>query len=200
VGAAIEAFRSCAQAGRRTGERQPTAAALESAARLLAPRDIRAALQCLEDAMAYLGAIELDHTRDERGARHRDFLVAEARTLGLRHVVERIEAETLSEPDAEELLPLVQDAAESGVRELWALLDDPRDGDARDEFVAALETALKPLTLTIAVLVGDPGTAAQWQAAFAASCERWGFPEFARTAGENAEYFASGAVDESADE
>jgi tetratricopeptide (TPR) repeat protein len=193
VDAAIEAYRASAKAGRRAGEQQPTAAALESAARLLAPSDLRAALRCLEDAAEYLRDIDLDDAPD--GARYRDFLAAEARTLGIKHVVARIEEETISEQDAEDLLPIAQDAAEAGARELWALLDDPRDGDARAEFVTALESALKPLTLTVAVLAGDPGAAAQWQAAFAASCERWGFPEFARTAHENAAYFASHAED-----
>jgi tetratricopeptide (TPR) repeat protein len=201
VDAAIEAYRASARAGRRVGEQQPTAAALESAARLLAPTDIRAALKCLDDATTYLREIDLDveDAQESTSARYRDFLAAEARTLGIKHVVERIEEQTMSEDDAEELLPIAQDAAEAGARELWAMLDDPHDGDAREEFVTALESALKPLTLTVAVLVGDPGAAAEWQAAFAAGCERWGFPQFARTARENAEYFASHVGDEDED-
>ncbi len=190
VAAAIEAYRASAQEGSRAGERQPTAAALESAARLLAPTDIRAALQCVEDAIAYLNGID-----EADDGRQRDFLIAEARTLGLKHVVTRIEAETLTDQDIEELLPIAQQAAQTGARELWALLDDPHDGDARAEFVASLESALKSLTLTMAVLGEDPGAAAQWQDVFASGCERWGFPDHARTARENAAYFASRAQD-----
>lgn len=191
VEAAIETYRACAQEGRRAGERQLTIVALESAARLLAPIDIRATLQCLEDAIAHVREAD-----DADGARYRDFLVAEAHALGFKHVMERIETGTLPEADTAELLPRTQQAAEAGARELWAMLDDPREGDARDEFVAALESALKPLTLSIAAVGGHPGAAAQWQEAFAAGCERWGFPEYARTARENAAYFADRARDQ----
>lgn len=214
--AALSAYRQAAEAGRLTSDYQPTTAALESAARLLAPTDITAALEQLDDAVAHLRACDPggtdSHSTDSNGtdpsgdgfgrdpARHRDFLIAEARTLGLKHVVKRIEMQTLSMEDAEELLPAVREAAEAGARGLWSLLDDPRDGDARERFVAALEAALKTLSLAVAVLGEDADGAARWQASFAQDCERWGFAEYARTARENAEYFASRALFEETDE
>jgi hypothetical protein len=115
-------------------------------------------------------------------------------------VVKRIEMQNLPEQEAEELLPAAQEAAEGGARELWSLLEHPQDGDARDEFVAALEAALKTLSLAIAVLGENATGAAQWQLAFAEGCERWGYAEYARTARENAEYFASRAQLVDADE
>jgi hypothetical protein len=108
-------------------------------------------------------------------------------------VVKRIEMQTLPEEEAEELLPAAQQAAEGGARDLWSLLEHPQEGDAREEFVEALEAALKTLSLAVAVLRENPGGAAQWQLAFAEGCDRWGYPEYARTARENAEFFASRA-------
>jgi hypothetical protein len=195
--AALEAYRTAALVGRPAAGHQPTTAALESVARLLAPTDIKAALGQLDDAIAHLRACDQD---DSTTARYRDFLIAQARTLGLSHVVKRIEMQNLPEQEAEELLPAAQEAAEGGARELWSLLEHPQHGDARDEFVAALEAALKTLSLAIAVLGENATGAAQWQLAFAEGCERWGYAEYARTARENAEYFASRAQLVDADE
>ncbi|HZU56362.1 MAG TPA: hypothetical protein VFA06_10885 [Actinocrinis sp.] len=188
--AALEAYRDAARAGRPAAGHQPTTAALESVARLLAPTDIKAALEQLDDVIAHLRACDED---DSETRRYRDFLIAQARTLRLKHVVKRIEMQTLSEQEAAELLPPAQEAAEAGARELWSLLEHPQDGDAREEYVAALESGLKTLSLAIAVLGENPASASRWQLAFAEGCERWGYPEYARTARENAEYFASRA-------
>ncbi|MGH6654050.1 MAG: hypothetical protein ACRDVE_02460, partial [Actinocrinis sp.] len=186
--AALAAYQGSADASRRAGGCQPAVAALESAARVVAPTDIRAALRYLDEATAHLRGLD-----DPDSARHRGFLVAEARTLGLKYLVDRIETETISDGDVEDLLPAAQDEAEAGTREMWALLDAPREGlpdDERGDLVVALESALKPLTLAIAVLRHSPQAAAQWHFAFADGCERWGFPDFAGTARENGRYFA----------
>jgi hypothetical protein len=189
--AALEAYRAAVDASRRAAVHQPAVAALESAARLLAPTDIRAALGSLDEAMAHLRAIE-----DPDASRRRDFLIAEARTLGLKYLLERIEKDPIPDEEAAELFPPAREAAEAGIRELWALLDGPQDGDERDEFVQALETALRPLTLAALVFEEDAPAAARWHSAFAEGCERWGFPDYVRTARENAEYFAGRAQEE----
>ncbi|HXR73365.1 hypothetical protein [Actinocrinis sp.] len=195
--AALEAYRESARDGRSSAGHQPTTAALESVARLLAATDIKAALEQLDEAVAHLRACAED---DSTAERYRDFLIARARTLRLKHVVKRIEMQTLSQEETEELLPEAQRAAEAGARDLWSLLEHPQEGDAREEFVAALEAALKTLSLAIAVLGENAAGASQWQLAFAEGCERWGYPEFARTARENAEFFASRAQLDDADE
>ena len=186
--AALAAYLAAAEATRRASAHQPAVAALESAAELLAPTDLKAALRCVEDAMAHLRAID-----DPDAQRYRDFLVAEARTLGLRFLVRRIETESIAQRETDELLPAAQREAEAGVRELWALLEQPNEADSRAEFVAALEAALKSLSLTVAVIRGDPASAARWQYAFAEACERWELPAHAHTARENGDYFAGRA-------
>ncbi|HEU5355657.1 MAG TPA: hypothetical protein VFU65_14395 [Actinocrinis sp.] len=188
--AALAAYQEAARAGRPAAGHQPATSALESVARLLAPTDIKTALEQLDEVVAHLRACDAD---DSDTARYRDFLIAQARTLRLKHVVKRIEMQTLSEEEAEELLPAAQEAAEAGARDLWSLLEHPREGDAREEFVVALEAALKTLSLAIAVLGENPASAARWQLAFAEGCDSWGYPEYARTARENAEFFASRA-------
>ncbi len=189
--AALLAYERSAAASRRAGGYQPAVASLESAARVAAPTDIRAAFRYLDEAVARLREVDDPATERQRG-----FLIGEARTLGLKYLVKRIETETIPDQDVAELLPSAQEAAEAGTREMWALLDAPRDGGERRDFAVTLESALKPLTLAIAVLRQSPQAAAQWHFAFAEACDRWGLPEFAGTARENGEYFAGVARDE----
>ncbi len=181
--AAVRCFVAAADASREAGNADPRFAALKHAARVIAPADIEAAFDYLDRA-----AVAASEIGEPELARRVRFLMAEAGSLKLNFLVAQIEAKTISDERADALLPQARAAAESALAELRALLDTPDPADDREEFVTAMERALKPLTLVMLVIAGEPVTAAQAQAAFAADCERWGFPQFAQVAERNARY------------
>jgi len=150
---------------------------------VVAPSDIEAAFRYLDQSEAAAGEIA------EPGlARRVRYLMAEARSLKLKYLVARVEAETVSEEQVDALMPPARAAAETALADLRELLETPDPADAREEYVTAMERVLKPLTLVQMVLDGDPEAAAHAQSAFAADCGRWGFPQFAQVALNNARY------------
>lgn len=180
---AVHCFALAADSSREAGNADPRVVALKHAARVIAPTDIEAAFRYLDQSEAAAGEIA-----EPELARRVRYLKAEARSLKLKYLVARIEAETVSEEQLGALMPPARGAAESALADLRQLLDTPDPADAREEYVTAMERALKPLTLVQMVIDGDPAAAVLAQSAFAADCERWGFPQFAQAAGTNARY------------
>jgi hypothetical protein len=180
---AVHCFALAAESSREAGNADPRVIALKHAARVAAPTDIEAAFRYLDQSEA--AAREITEPALARRIR---YLMAEARSLKLKYLVARVEAETVSEEQLDALMPGARAAAETALADLHDLLDSPDPGDAREEYVTAMERALKPLTLVRMVMDGDPVAAARTQSAFAADCARWGFPEFAQVAEDNARY------------
>jgi hypothetical protein len=181
--AAVRSFIAAADASREAGNADPRYVALKHAARVIAPTNIEAAFDYLDRAAA--AAAEIAEPELARRVR---YLMAEAASLKLNFLVAQIEAKAIPDERADALLPPARSAAENALGELRALLDTPDPADDREEYVTAMERALKPLTLVMLVIAGEPVTAAQLQASFAADCERWGFPQFAQVAESNARY------------
>jgi hypothetical protein len=182
-GHAVRCFAAAAEASREAGNADPRVAALKHAARLSAPTDIEAAFGYLDQSE--VAALEIAEPALARRVR---YLAAEARSLKLKYLVARIEADTLPDEQVGALLPPARAAAESALADLRELLDTPDPADGREDYVTAMERALGPLTVVLMIIARDPAAAAQAQSSFAADCERWGFPEFARAAAKNARY------------
>ena len=180
---AVHCFALAAESSREAGNADPRVIALKHAARVIAPNDIEAAFRYLDQSEAAAGEIA-----EPELARRVRYLMAEARSLKLKYLVARIEAETVSEGQLDALMPSARAAAETALAELHELLEAPDPADAREDYVAAMERVLKPLTLVQMVIDGDPAAAARSQSDFAADCERWGFPQFAEIAVNNARY------------
>ncbi|HEU5333105.1 MAG TPA: hypothetical protein VFU73_10080 [Actinocrinis sp.] len=180
---AVHCFVLAAESSREAGNADPRVIALKHAARVVAPTDIEAAFRHLDQSEAAAGEI----TEPELARRVR-YLMAEARSLKLKYLVARVEAETVSEEHVDALMPSARAAAESALAELRELLETPDPTDAREDYVTAMERVLKPLTLVQMVIDADPAAAARAQSAFAADCERWGFAQFAEVAANNARY------------
>ncbi|HEX4790634.1 MAG TPA: hypothetical protein VH372_19390, partial [Actinospica sp.] len=198
----VEAVRIAAAAERL----EPHYAALLHAAELSAPRDPKAAMALLDDAVAlldrFIGAqlaedtermaqearwAVQDGTEPDTGKPRPDPVNAAKRALAQATKIRLlIEPEPAAEDALEQLLPEAYQAAVEGTDALAALVratsgDDPR----RLELTARLETALGWVA-TVQGGMGDAAGAAARFTAFARLAEECGFPGHAATARQNA--------------
>lgn len=197
------------------GELDPHCSALTHAAELAAPRDPKAALALLDDAVALLGRFidaELAE-QQERAARKARQAVERGerpeapapprpdRELAARRALAKAtKARLLIEPEPapadvlERLLPDAYRAAAEGLDELAALVrDTPEDDPRRPALMGRLEAAIGWVT-TVQGGMGDGAGAAARFTAFAEFARECGFPGFAQTAQENAQAVSAPAA------
>ena len=194
------------------GELDPHCSALLHAAEIAAPRDPKAALALVDDAVALLGRFidaelaeqaerEAEKARKavERGERpepskyaHPDRVLPARRALAQAAKV-RLLIEPRPAPDdvLERLLPDAYRAAAEGVQTLSGLVrETPEDDPRRAELMVRLETALGWVA-TVQGGMGDGAGAAARFTAFGQLAEECGFPGYAATARENAQAMAA---------
>jgi tetratricopeptide (TPR) repeat protein len=205
---AMAEYEEAVRIAQACGELDPHCSALLHAAELSAPRDPKAAMSLLDDAVALLGRfIEADQTaRAEADARRARRAVENGRQpepvrqpepdpakLARQALAKAAKVRLLIEPEPapddvlERLLPDAYRAAAEGVETLAGLMraaaeDDPR----RAALMARLESAIGSVA-TVQGGMGDSAGAAARFTAFAALAEECGFPGFATTAKENAQ-------------
>lgn len=205
---AMAEFAEAVRIAEAAGELDPHCSALTHAAELAAPRDPKAALALLDDAVALLGrfidaelaeqqeraarkarqAVERGEQPEPAGPPRPDRELAARRALA-KATKARLLIEPRPAPDdvLERLLPDAYRAAAEGLDELAGLVrDTPEDDPRRLALMTGLEAAIGWVATVQGGMGDDAGAAARFSA-FAELARECGFPGFADTARENAQ-------------
>jgi hypothetical protein len=191
---------------------EPHHSALLHAAELSAPRDPKAAMALLDDAVALLDrfieaqlaedterlaqearwAVEDGEEPEDEQARPDPANVARRALTQVTKLRLLIEPEPAAEDALEQLLPDAYQAAVQGTDALAALVRATPENDPRRlDLMARLETALGWVA-TVQGGMGDGAGAAARFTAFARLAQECGYPSYAATARENAQATAGG--------